>query len=207
MVYSVDLYDNKGKVVGKIDLNKDKYCDEKVNKTLVHEYFLLQQSNARNAIAHTKGRWEVAGSGKKLYRQKGTGNARVWDRRSPIRVGGWVSRGPRNTVNFTKDMNKKARKVALNSLITMKAKDNAILALKDLKMDAPKTKDAVSVIDNLKLSWVKTLVVLKDKDENISKSFRNIDRVKYLMVDYLNPVDLLSYEKVVIMESALEAIN
>lgn len=207
MVYSVDLYDNKGKVVWKIDLNKDKYSDEKINKTLIHEYYLLQQSNARNTIAHTKGRWEVAGSGKKLYRQKGTGNARVWDRRSPIRVWGWVSRGPRNTVNFVKSMNKKSKRLALNGLITIKAKSEDIVALKDLKMDTPKTKDAVAVIDNLKLSWKKVLVVVKEKDENVLKSLRNIDRVKYLLVEYLNPVDLLSYEKVVIFESALESIN
>ncbi len=76
MVYSVDIYDKKGKVVSTVDLNEDVFVDANINESLIHEYVLLQSSNARNNIACTKGRWEIAGSGKKLYKQKGTGNAR-----------------------------------------------------------------------------------------------------------------------------------
>ena len=207
MVYSVDVYDKVWKIVSKIDLNKETFSDDKVNKALIHEYFLLQQSNSRNVIAHTKWRWDVAGSGKKLYRQKGTWNARVWDRRSPIRVGWGISRWPKNVANFKKSMNKKARRIAMNSLITLKAKSKDIFGLKEFDMKEPKTKEAQSVIDSMKLSGSKVLVVLWEKNENIQKSFRNLPTAKYLLVDYLNPVDLMSYSKVVFFESALNKIN
>ncbi|MBR2157934.1 50S ribosomal protein L4 [bacterium] len=85
MVYSVDVYDKTGKVSSKFELNPEVFSDEKINTSLIHEYLLLQEANARNAIASTKTRGEVSGSGRKLYKQKGTGNARVGDRNSPIR--------------------------------------------------------------------------------------------------------------------------
>ena len=85
MGYSVDIYNTDGKVVSKIDLNSDLFSDEKINKTLIQEYLLLQQANGRVAIASTKDRSEVSGSGRKLYRQKGTGNGRVGDKNSPLR--------------------------------------------------------------------------------------------------------------------------
>jgi large subunit ribosomal protein L4 len=77
MAYSVDVYNKEGKIVSKIELNAQLFSDEKVNKTLIQEFYLLQMANARTVIASTKNRSEVSGSGKKLYRQKGTGNARV----------------------------------------------------------------------------------------------------------------------------------
>ncbi|NOZ43822.1 MAG: 50S ribosomal protein L4 [bacterium] len=99
-----------------------------MNKSLIHEYYLLQMANARIAIAHTKTRAEVKGSGKKLYKQKGTGSARVGDKRSPIRRKGGVVFGPRKERNYTKDMPKKARKLALYGILSLRAKDGAILA-------------------------------------------------------------------------------
>jgi len=85
MTYSVDIYNTKGKVVDTIALDASLFADDKVNKNLIHEYYLLQQANARLPIAHTKTRSEVQGSGKKLFKQKGTGNARPGDLRSPVR--------------------------------------------------------------------------------------------------------------------------
>ena len=126
MTYSVDVYNKEGKVVSQVELNADVFSDEKVNKTLIQEYYLLQMANARNTIASTKDRSEVRGSGRKLYRQKGTGNARVGDKNSPIRRHGGVAFGPTAARNFEKAMNKKAKRVALNSIITLKAKENEI---------------------------------------------------------------------------------
>ena len=206
MTYSVDVYNKEGKVVSSVELNKDLFSDEKVNKTLIQEYYLLQMANARTAIASTKTRGEVAGSGKKLYKQKGTGNARVGDKNSPLRRHGGIAFGPTTARTFEKAMNKKARKVALNSIITLKAKGNEIcgLALTEL---APKTKDAVAILNALSLSGKRTLLVMKAKNEGIEKSFRNIEKVKYLLLDYLNPKDLLNAEKVVFLEDALQALN
>jgi len=207
MWYTVDIYDKTWKVVSSFKLDDTIFSDEKINHNLIHEYYLLQTSNARNPIAHTKTRWEVAGSGRKLYKQKGTGNARVWDRRSPIRVGGGVAFGPRNERNYTKLMNKKSRNLALSGLITLKAKDNSIIGLKDFDMKEPKTKEALDVLIKIGLNNEKVLFVLNEKNINLIKSFRNLNNVKYLLTDYLNPKDLLEYSKILFLESALEKIN
>lgn len=123
MVYAVDVYDKNGKLTSKFDLNPELFSDGIVNPSLIHEYLLLQQANARNVIASTKTRAEVAGSGRKLYKQKGTGNARVGDKNSPIRRHGGVVFGPTAERNFEKTMTKKARKLALNGLLTLKVKE------------------------------------------------------------------------------------
>jgi large subunit ribosomal protein L4 len=104
-------------------------------------------------------------------------------------------------------MNKKAKKVALYGLLTLKAKDKQLCGLKDLEMKGPKTKDATSILSNLGLDGKKVLLVMNKKDEAIEKSFRNLQKVKYLLVDYLNPFDVMNADKVVLMESALEKIN
>ena len=206
MGYSVDVYNTDGKVVSKVELNANLFADEKINKTLIQEYLLFQQANGRVAIADTKDRSEVSGSGKKLYRQKGTGNGRVWDKNSPLRRHGWIAFGPTSARNFEKMMTKKARKVAMNGIITMKAKDSAICGLSLDKME-PKTKEAASIIERIGLSNQKVLLVLDAKNEGIEKSFRNIAKVKYILVDYLNPRDVLNADKVVFLEKALTKLN
>ncbi len=207
MAYSIDMYDMSGKVVWKESLSESVFNDDFVNEGLIHEYYLLQRSNARNPIACTKWRWEIKWSGKKLYKQKGTGNARVWDKKSPIRRGGWVAFWPRWVQNFTKNMSKKMRRLALNGLLTIKAKDDELCAVKDLSFASPKTKDAIALIKNMDLWAKKMLFVLDKKDDNVTKSLRNIPKVKYLLVDYLNPYDLMHHDKVIFLESALNKIN
>ena len=206
MGYSVDVYNTEGKVVSKVELNANLFADEKINKTLIQEYLLLQQANGRVAIADTKDRSEVSGSGKKLYRQKGTGNGRVWDKNSPLRRHGWIAFGPTSARNFEKMMTKKARKAAMNGILTMKAKDSAICGLALDKME-PKTKEAASIIERIGLANQKVLLVLDAKNEGIEKSFRNIAKVKYILVDYLNPRDVLHADKVVFLEKALAKLN
>lgn len=207
MTYSVDVYDKTGKVVSKVTLNEELFSDDKVNKSLIHEYYLLQTSNVRLSIAHTKTRGEVAGSGRKLYKQKGTGNARVGDKKSPIRRKGWVAFGPRKERNFLKDMPKKARRRALCGLVVLKAKDNVLMGLKGFSPKAPSTKEAATVLSKIGIAGDKVLVVLEDKNEILEKSFRNIKKVKYLHVDYLNPYDLMHYNKILFTEKALEKLN
>ena len=206
MGYSVDVYNAEWKIVSKVDLNAELFSDEKVNKTLIQEYLLLQQANGRVAIANTKDRSEVSGSGRKLYRQKWTWNWRVWDKNSPLRRHGWVAFGPTSKRNFEKMMTKKARKLAMNGIITTKAQESALYGLSLDKIE-PKTKNAVSIIEKLWLSNQKVLLVLDGKNDNIEKSFRNIAKVKYILVDYLNPRDVLHADKVVFLEKALEKIN
>ena len=206
MVYSVDVYDKTGKVSSKFELNPEVFSDEKINTSLIHEYLLLQEANARNAIASTKTRGEVSGSGRKLYKQKGTGNARVGDRNSPIRRHGWVAFGPTSERVYEKAMTKKARKVALNGLITMKVKEGIVCGL-DVDTMKPSTKDAIALLSKMWKNEKKILLVLDKKEEWIVKSFRNIDGLKYLLVDYLNPRDLMNADAVVFLKPALEFVN
>ena len=207
MVYTIDIYDKSGKVVSNFALDETIFDDALVNKDLIHEYYLLQTSNARHNIASVKWRWEVHGSGRKLYKQKGTWGARPGDKNSPVRKWWWVAFGPRGVENYTKSMNKKARKIALNSIITLKAKAGELMGLKDIKLWAPKTKDAHEILKNIWIATKKVLFVVAEKDENILKSFRNIPKVKYLYVDYLNPADLMWYHTILFLESALATLN
>ena len=206
MVYAVDVYDKTWKVTSKFELNPEVFSDEKINTSLIHEYLLLQEANERNAIASTKTRGEVSGSGRKLYKQKGTGNARVGDRNSPIRRHGWIAFGPTSERVYEKAMTKKARKVALNGLITMKVKEGIVCGL-DVDTMKPSTKDAIALLSKMWKNEKKILLVLDKKEEWIVKSFRNIDGLKYLLVDYLNPRDLMNADAVVFLKPALEFVN
>lgn len=207
MTYSVDIYNAKGKVVDTVSLNPSIFSDDKVNNDLIHEYYLLQQSNARLPIAHSKTRAEVQGSGRKLFKQKGTGSARPGSSRSPVRRKWWVAFGPRSERNYVKSMTKKARKLALTWLLTLKAKESGLLGLDQFGLTAIKTKDALGVLHAIGLQNQKVLVVLDVKSENVEKSLRNVEGVKYLYVDYLNPSDLLYYDKVLFLKPALDKVN
>ena len=207
MAYTIDIYDKSGKVVSNFTLDETIFADSLVNKNLIHEYYLLQTSNARQNLACVKGRWEVRWSGRKLYKQKGTGWARPGDKNSPVRRWWWVAFGPRWDQNYTKSMNKKARTIALNSIITLKAKAGELIGLKDVLLSTPKTKDAQEILKNIWIAAKKVLFVVAEKDENILKSFKNLPKVKYLYVDYLNPVDLMSYHTVLFLESAFSHLN
>jgi len=207
MAYTIDIYDKSGKVVSNFALDEAIFADSLVNKDLIHEYYLLQTSNARHNIACVKGRWEVHGSGKKLYKQKWTWGARAGGKQAPTRKWGWVTFGPRGVENYTKNMNKKARKIALNSIITIKAQAGELMGLKDITLEAPKTKEAQAILKNIWIADKKVLFVIAQKDEAVLKSFRNLPKVKYLSVDYLNPADLMSYHTVLFLESALANLN
>ncbi len=207
MSYSIAIYDAKGKVIETKQLNDAIFADENINDWLIHEFYVLQQANARLPYAHTKTRAEVAGSGRKLYRQKGTGNARVGSSRSPIRKHGWVAFGPRNTTDYSKDMPKKMKKLALAGVLTIKAKNEQLVGLVDNALGVIKTKEALVMLQNIGLANKKTLVVMPEKDANIEKSMKNIPFVKTILASYLNPVDLLQYDKVLVVEGSLEKIN
>ncbi len=207
MSYKLDIFNTAGEKVKTIDLPENIFNDDNINEDLIHEFVVMQLANARHPIAHTKTRGEVAYSGRKLYRQKWTGNARVWDAGSPIRRKWGVAFWPRNDRNFFKDMPKKQRRKALFGTLTLKVKDNELIGLEDFKLEQPKTKKAVEILNNLNLYGKKVLLVLPEKDENIIKSFRNIEGLKYILVNYVNPYDLLTHKKVVFLESSLNKLS
>ncbi len=198
----LDLYQQSGEKKGTVDAN-DKLFAAEVNNELMRLALVRQLSNARQATAHAKTRGEVRGGGKKPWRQKGTGRARFGSSRNPIWRTGGVAFGPRNVQNFEKQMPKKARRAALFSGLSQKASEKQVFALDKFEVKTPKTKDFKALLDKLPIEK-SVLVVLSEKDLNLEKSASNLPNVKTILVDYLNLHDLLKYEKVMFMESALK---
>ncbi|QFR38629.1 50S ribosomal protein L4 [Candidatus Gracilibacteria bacterium 28_42_T64] len=199
------LFDQKGKEVGDIELN-DSIFGLELNEGLVHRALVYQLANNRIAIAHTKTRGERRGSTRKIYRQKGTGRARMGSNRSPIRKKGGVAFGPRNTTNFELSMNKKERRKALFCVLSSKLKNNELVILDTINFKEAKTKNMVEVFKNIPYEQ-KALLAIPSKNEMIEKSASNIPYVKSILVDYLNIKDLLKYKTLVLLKDSLENLN
>ncbi|MBU1934642.1 50S ribosomal protein L4 [Patescibacteria group bacterium] len=198
----IDLYTQAGEKKGTVDVS-DSMFKAPVHEELVRLALIRQMANARQPIAHTKTRGEVRGGGRKPWRQKGTGRARFGSTRNPIWRGGGVAFGPRNDRNYSKNMTKKARRGALFSVLSQKAGDNEIFALNKFEVKTPKTKDFTAMMSKLPVER-SLLVVAGEKDVNLEKTAGNLPNVKVILVNYLNPHDLLKYEKVMFLESALK---
>lgn len=170
------------------------------------------QSNARAGTAHTKDRSEVAGGGKKPWRQKGTGRARHGSNRSPIWTGGGVTFGPRNEKDYSKKINKKVRSKAFASALSKKYVDNEIIFVDSLTFTEPKTAAAkaalIALADATSETTLKTkrtnaaLLVVPGRDEAVEKSFRNFGNVKVVQVKDVNVLDLLTYKYTIIAAPA-----
>lgn len=201
------IYTKEGKKKGTIDLPQEVF-GLKWNADLVHEVITSLQSSSRTPVAHTKDRGEVRGGGKKPWKQKGTGRARHGSTRSPIWVGGGVAHGPRNDKNYDKKVNKKVKTKAIATILSAKYRDGEIVFVDSFSIDAPKTKDAVSIIKNLgtiqgmdKINSKKSnaiLIATLGKDNNVEKSFANIGKVSVEEIRNINPISLMKYKYIVI---------
>ncbi|UFX82787.1 50S ribosomal protein L4 [Candidatus Absconditicoccus praedator] len=207
MSYKVVVRNADGKKLKERDLPEEIFSEENINQNIIHEFVVMQLANARKPIASTKTRGDIKASGKKLYRQKGTGRARAGDAASPIRTKGGVVFGPTNEVNYKKAMPKKQKRKALHGALSMKAKQGELLCLNKYPYEDIKTKNAEKVLENLKLSGQKTLFVIPKKNEVLQKSFRNISGVKYCLVDYLNPYDVITYKNVLFLSESLDSLE
>lgn len=199
------VYDQNGKELGSVTLNENVFGVE-VNTGLIHRALMLQLSNARAAIAHTKTRGERQGSTRKIYKQKGTGRARMGSNRSPIRRKGWVAFGPRSNRNFELQMNRKERQKALFCMLSSKVASNGLVVVRNFELSEIKTKNMLAVVKALPLGK-NALIALASKNENIEKSAANLANIKTLPVSYLNMADLLKYETLVLPEDALAQVN
>lgn len=199
------LFDQTGKTLGDIELNESIFGLE-ANEGLIHRALVYQLANNRMVVAHTKTRWERRGSTRKIYRQKGTGRARMGSARSPIRKKGWVAFGPRNTVNFTQSMNKKERRKALFCVLSSKLASNDLVIVDSITLKEAKTKSMVEVFKNLPMAD-KVLIALSAKDQNIERATSNIPYAKSILVDYLNVKDLLKYKTLVLLKDSLAGLD
>lgn len=204
-VARLTVFDRSGKEVGHYEIDPAELAP-RINKQLLHDAVVMYQSNVRAGTAKTKSRAEVAGSTKKMYRQKGTGNARAGSRRSGIRRGGGhiFAKRPRD---WTFRMPRKALQLATRMALASKIRDHEITLIDDLKFDAPKTKDMAAILKALGLNNSSLLVATAELDANVYKSARNIDRVTVSPVAGLNAWVLLAPRRVLMTKAALEAVR
>jgi large subunit ribosomal protein L4 len=202
---SLTVYNRSGKEVGKYDLDLADLAP-RISKQLLHDAVVMYQSNLRLGTARTKSRAEVAGSTKKMYRQKGTGNARAGSRRSGIRRGGGhiFAKRPRD---WSYRMPRKAVQLATRMALASKIRDKQIVLIDELKFDAPKTKDMAAILKALQLTGGSLLVATAELDANVYKSARNIERVTVSPISDLNALNVLAPNRVLITKAALDAFR
>lgn len=200
----VAVYNMAGAQVGEIELNDNVFGIEP-NEAVMYDFVKMQLANKRQGTSSTKTRTEVRGGGRKPWRQKGTGRARVGSSRNPIWRGGGIAFGPKPR-DYSYKLPRKVRRLALKSALSTKALDNKIVVVDELNFEQPKTKMMVQALEALKVGK-KTLVVTADGNENVSKSARNIEGVKPLRVDYINVYDILNYDTLLITKDAVAVVE
>ncbi|MEA3295644.1 MAG: 50S ribosomal protein L4 [Patescibacteria group bacterium] len=203
----IQVYNEKGEEQGKTELGSDIF-DVKMNFDLVHQTVVTQTANKRQISANTKDRGDVRGGGKKPWRQKGTGRARHGSRRSPIWKGGGATFGPTNERNFKKDISKKMKRKALFTVLSQKLKDNEIFILDKLKIEKPKTKIMLDIIQNLKKEKkASALIALPNLDRNLILSARNAPKTATIQAKDLNALDLLKYKYLIMPKQSIKVIQ
>ena len=191
----LDVWDIKKKKVGVVEAVASIF-DVKIKKHLVKQYAVLQQATRRRGTACTKSSYsQLSGSGKKPWRQKGTGRARAGEVRSAVWRGGLTIFGP-TPRDYGFKMNKKAKKQALKSVLTQRLQGNNIAVVDKLELENPKTKEAVQLLKSLELSE-RTLFLVAARNANLELAVRNLPDANVLPVEGLNVLDLLLYEKIV----------
>jgi len=203
---TVDIFDQQNNKIGTTEL-PDKIFAVKWNPDLVHQALMVQLANRRQNLAHTKGRSEVRGGGKKPWRQKGTGRARHGSIRSPLWKGGGVTFGPRKERKFTKKINKKMKRLAIFSILSKKIKDNELKIIDKFDIPTKKTKEYYKILKNLVDLRSKTLLI-PSSTNNIHKLITNIKNVDAISAQSLNVYDLLKNKNIILeKEAILEIFN
>jgi len=201
---NVALYNISGNQVGEIELSENIF-GANVNVEAMHQVVKMYLANQRQGTQSALTRAEVSGGGIKPWRQKGTGRARQGSTRSPQWKHGGTVFAPKPR-SYRYSVPKKIKRIALKSALSSKVNDNDIVVIEELNFDAPKTKQVVSLLENLKVNS-KTLIVLADNNENVVKSARNIEGIKATFVNTLNVYDILNYEKFIITKDAVKKVE
>ncbi len=200
----VNVYNVLGEQVGEIELSDDVFGVE-INHDALHHVVKNHLANRRQGTHSAKTRAEVRGGGRKPWRQKGTGRARQGSIRAPQWTGGGVVFPPKPR-DYSYRVPKKVKRLAMKSALTSKVVDNKIIVLDELSLNEPKTKEMVKILENIKASK-KALIVMKDKDENVIKSARNIPNVQTTLVNSLNVYDILRYDSFIITQDAVKKVE
>lgn len=223
----LNIYNQTGEAKAQKDVS-DAIFGVKVNPVLVNEAVTAQNANERQVLAHTKGRAEVRGGGKKPWRQKGTGRARAGSSRSPLWIGGGIIFGPNSDRNFSKKINKKAKRKAMFMVLSDRAANNSLVILEKLALEDYKTKIFDGILNNFEEKVFKSftvdakkkaknknvrsskrsiLFVNDTKDDKVNRSGRNLAGVKIINLDNINIVDLLNYKNLIITDKAVDKLE
>lgn len=201
---TLPIFDKTGAEVGNLEVDTQQIAS-RVSKQLLHDAVVMYQANQRQGSAKTKSRGEVIGTRQKMYRQKGTGNARAGHRSSGVRrSGGHIfAKRPRD---FSYRLTKKALKIATRMALASRIEDEEITVIDTLAFEAPKTRDMAAILKALKLDSVATiLVAIEDYDTNVYKSIRNLAGVTVLPISQVNALELLKPRRVLVTKAALES--
>ncbi len=200
----VALYNMRGEQIGDIDLNDGVFGIEP-NEDVVYEFVKMQLANKRVGTASTKTRAEVSGGGKKPWRQKGTGRARVGSSRNPIWRHGGIVFGPKPR-SYKYTLPKKVRRLAMKSVLSDKVQENKLIVVDKFDLEAPKTKVMVDALKALNVTG-KALVVTGETNENVYKSARNIEGVRPVKADFMSVYDIINCRTLVLTQDAVARIE
>ncbi|KKE78575.1 50S ribosomal protein L4 [Oceanobacillus caeni] len=195
----VALFNQDGSNAGEVELN-DAVFGIEPNTHVLHEAVVMQRASLRQGTHKVKNRSEVSGGGRKPWRQKGTGRARQGSIRSPQWVGGGTVFGP-TPRSYSYKLPKKVRRLALRSALSSKVKEDNLVVLDGISIEAPKTKEVVNMLEALKVAD-KALIVTDNRDEVVARSANNLQSVKVLTVEELNVLDLLTHDKLILTKDA-----
>jgi large subunit ribosomal protein L4 len=196
----VPVYNLAGEVVRQIDVS-DRVFGQAFNEAVVHQVMVGQRANARKGNSATKSRSEVRGSSRKLFRQKGTGNARAGDARSPLRRGGGIIFGPKPR-SYRQAIPRKMRRLALRCVLSAKAGDGELKVLEAWNFEEPKTKRLIDALAALGVEST-ALIVTQEPEGNVIKAARNLAGIKTTPVSVLNVLDILSHKMLLMTEAAV----
>jgi len=199
----IDIYNLQAEKISQLEINEGLF-EKSVRKDVLHQVVLSQLANKRLGNASTKTRADVNASGKKLYKQKGTGNARVGNEGAQHRRGGGVAFGPKPR-EYTLRVPKKVKKAALRMALTDKLQSDRLVVLEDFNLSEIKTKQFVEVMKKFNVS--KALIVTEEKNEILEKSSKNIPWVKVIRSEGLNVYDILNHDHLFLVKSAIKKIE
>lgn len=208
----IPVYNIAGEKIKEAELDP-RIFGVKPKTAVLHQVVVAQQNNGRQVLAHTKGKGEVRGGGKKPWRQKGTGRARHGSIRSPLWRGGGITFGPTSERNFSQKVNKKQKQLALAMCLSDKAAGGFLAVFDKLELASGKTKDLNNLVKNLKSKiqglnqMKKTLIVLDKNDEKIINASLNLKNISVVLADSLNCVALLKHDGLMASEAAVKVIE
>ncbi|MBN1850476.1 MAG: 50S ribosomal protein L4 [Deltaproteobacteria bacterium] len=200
---SINIYNLKAEKTSEMELNEEIF-NKLVKKHILHQVVVSQLHNRRSGCASTKSRSEIKAGGHKLWRQKGTGRARVGDAASPTRRGGGVAFGP-SPRQYTRKVSKKVKKLALSMALADKFQSGYLVVLENFDLPDIKTKSFVQVMEHFKAR--KVLIVTEDQNENLEKSSKNVPWVKILRHQGINVYDILNHEHLFLVRPVINKLE